>query len=92
MALCDGQAVLTTTRFRRDYRAELHIEVRQQALAWGGESPRKTDRAWICDICSIVDRIFVAAWRLSCVEDDGHVHGGAPMAVAEPVPYRSPIQ
>jgi hypothetical protein len=41
-----------------------------KAKGWGGESPGKTGLAWIVDICSIGDRIFVAAWRLWCVEDD----------------------
>ena len=38
------------------------------AQTWGGESPGKTGLAWIVDICSIGDRIFVAAWRRACVE------------------------
>jgi hypothetical protein len=37
-------------------------------LTWGGESPGKTGLAWIVDICSIGDRILVAAWWLSYAE------------------------
>lgn len=60
---------MTPLRQKMIRELELHRKSPRTVEAWGGESPGKTDRAWICDICSIVDRNLLPrggslVWRM----------------------------